>query len=124
MTDDFNTQLHIIATKIREKFDPQKIILFGSYAYGMPKKGSDIDILVIMDTVLKPYEQATLIRLFLDETLGVFYPIDIIVRTPDMIEKRLKKSDFFIKKILNEGVSYPRLIKRIGPNPEQYPETE
>ena len=36
------------ARQIAEKFDPEKIILFGSYAYGQPHEWSDVDILVVM----------------------------------------------------------------------------
>lgn len=52
----------------------------------------------------KPYEQAALIRLKVDEKFGVSFPIDIIVRSPHYVEKRLKMGDFFIKDILKEGL--------------------
>ncbi|OIN96105.1 hypothetical protein AUJ66_07395 [Candidatus Desantisbacteria bacterium CG1_02_38_46] len=83
-------QIQLLVQKIREKFEPQ---------------GSDIDLLIVMNTNLKPYKQASLIRLFLDETFGVTYPIDIIVRTPESIERRIKEGDFFIKSVLEEGAS-------------------
>lgn len=102
--DTDNLQIRLLAGKIKEKFNPQRIILFGSFAYGVPKKESDIDFLVIMKTNLKPYKQASSIRLFLDETFEINCPIDIIVRTPETIKKRLFEGDFFIKKILQEGV--------------------
>lgn len=92
-------QIRAIAKKIKEKFNPQKIIIFGSYAYGVPKKGSDIDLLVIMDTNIPVRKQAALIRYELNDTI----PIDIIVRTPQQIEERIKMGDFFIKKILRDG---------------------
>ena len=98
-------QIQLLVQKIKEKFVPQRIILFGSYANGVPAKGSDIDLLIVMNTNLKPYKQASLIRLFLDETFGVTYPIDIIVRTPESIERRIKEGDFFIKSVLEEGAS-------------------
>jgi len=104
MIDDFNSQLQTIAKNIRKKFNPQKIILFGSYAYGKPKENSDIDLLIIMNTKMKPYKQASIIRLFLDEILRVNYSIDIIVRTPEEVKKRLKQGDFFFKGILEKGV--------------------
>ncbi|MFH0924964.1 MAG: nucleotidyltransferase domain-containing protein [bacterium] len=96
--------IKLLAKKIKEKFNPQKILLFGSYAYGKPKKDSDIDLLIVMSTNLKPYKQASLIRLHIDQTYGVRYPIDIIVRTPEEIRERVQEGDFFIKKILQEGV--------------------
>ncbi|MCP4651834.1 MAG: nucleotidyltransferase domain-containing protein [Candidatus Omnitrophica bacterium] len=92
------------ARLVKNEFRAQKVILFGSQAYGDPSISSDLDILIIMDTKLKPYKQAALIRMFIDGKLGVKYPMDLIVRTPEQIEKRLKTGDFFIKKIVKEGI--------------------
>ena len=55
-------QIQLLVQKIREKFEPQRIILFGSHANGVPTKGSDIDLLIVMNTNLKPYKQSSLIR--------------------------------------------------------------
>jgi predicted nucleotidyltransferase len=47
------------AREVAKRFDPDKIILFGSYAYGTPHEDSDVDILVVMparnttDTAIK-----------------------------------------------------------------------
>jgi predicted nucleotidyltransferase len=95
-----DTQIQSLSKKIKEKFNPQKIILFGSYAYGKPEKGSDIDLLIVMDTDISVREQAVLIR----KELKGLIPIDIIVRTPQQIEERLKLGDFFIRKIMREGI--------------------
>jgi len=97
-------QLRVITEKIRSCFNPIKIILFGSHAYGKATFTSDLDLFVIMKTNLKFHKQAALIRLKLDETVGVVCPIDIIVRTPDVVERRLKEGDFFIKTIMEKGV--------------------
>jgi predicted nucleotidyltransferase len=40
--------IHAVAEQIAAKFQPEKIILFGSYAYGQPKAESDVDLLVVM----------------------------------------------------------------------------
>lgn len=95
-----NLQIRELANKIREKFNPEKIILFGSYACGKLHKGSDIDLLIIMDTKNQVKEQAFLIR----RELKGLIPIDIIVRTPKQVEERIKLGDFFIKNILQKGV--------------------
>lgn len=89
-----------MAEFIKEKFNPQKIILFGSHAYGKPDKKSDIDFLVIMDTDLPVKEQAFLIRRELRTTI----PVDIIVRTPQQVKKRIALGDFFIKRVLEKGI--------------------
>lgn len=89
-----------MAEFIRKNFNPQKIILFGSYAYGKPDRKSDVDLFIIMDTDISLRKQASLIRSELTSSI----PIDIIVRTPQQVEKRLKLGDFFIKKIVKDGV--------------------
>jgi predicted nucleotidyltransferase len=89
-----------IVKLIKDKFDAKKVILFGSYAYGTPEKGSDVDLFIIMDTKISVREQAFFIRRELKESI----PIDIIVRTPEQVEERIKLGDFFIKKIMNDGI--------------------
>ncbi len=85
--------------KIVQRFKPQKVILFGSFAYGKPSEGSDVDILVIMNTSLRPVEQAIKIR----RIVRAPFPLDLIVRTPKQIEERLSMGDFFIKEVLKKG---------------------
>ncbi|MCI4625205.1 MAG: nucleotidyltransferase domain-containing protein [Candidatus Magnetoovum sp. WYHC-5] len=65
--------------KIISNFNPEKIILFGSFAYGHPDFNSDIDLLVVMNTALPPYERAVPIRKALRD---IGFPFDIIVKTP------------------------------------------
>jgi len=95
-----NVQISTLTKTIKEKFNPQRIILFGSYGYGAPTEGSDIDLFVIMDTSLPVKKQAFLIRRELKSEV----PIDVIVRTPEQVEERLKLGDFFIKKVMEQGV--------------------
>ncbi|MCX7661924.1 MAG: nucleotidyltransferase domain-containing protein [Candidatus Omnitrophica bacterium] len=71
-------EIKTYAQKIRERFKPEKIILFGSYAYGKPKKDSDVDLLVIMNTKLKPLEQAVIIR----REIPANFALDLLVRRP------------------------------------------
>jgi predicted nucleotidyltransferase len=85
--------------RIAQTFKPQKVILFGSYAYGKPQEASDVDILVVMDTPLRSTEQAIQIR----KTIRAPFPLDLIVRTPQEIKNRLLMGDFFIKEIFSKG---------------------
>ena len=87
------------ALQIAKKFKPQKIILFGSYAYGKPKKESDVDMLVIMSFEGKGSRKASEILIETDPR----FPIDLLVRTPDQIERRLELGDFFIREITQKG---------------------
>jgi len=59
---DIEIYLKEIINKIITEFSPQKIILFGSYAYGHPTADSDIDLLIVMDTDLMPHKRAVPVR--------------------------------------------------------------
>ena len=94
-------QLQQLARTIRDKFNPDRILLFGSRAYGVPDRSSDIDLLVIMNTRVSVREQAYLIR----RELRSSEPIDIMVRTPEQVAERVRLGDFFMKQILEKGVA-------------------
>lgn len=85
--------------KIAKKFSPKRIILFGSHAYGNPGKDSDVDILVIMATILPPVEQAVEIRKFVDFPFSV----DLLVRTPEQVEQRIALGDPFFREVMGKG---------------------
>jgi predicted nucleotidyltransferase len=94
-----------IVKQIAEQFHPEKIILFGSYAYGKPRPESDVDLLVVMDTPLRNREQAAQIARALDYHFG----LDVLVRTPQQIFERISLGDFFIQEIMERGkVLYAR----------------
>lgn len=70
-----------MAQKLIAEFQPEKVILFGSYAWGIPDKYSDVDLLVIVDySELSDYERAVLAHACLSE---VDVPKDVIVKTRD-----------------------------------------
>ena len=85
--------------KIAKRFKPEKIILFGSYGYGSPKKNSDVDLLIIIDSKKRPVDLAIQIR----SEIPAPFPVDLLVRTPEQIEERLSMDDFFIKEIVTRG---------------------
>lgn len=93
------------ADQIIKKFDPEKIILFGSYTFGNAVPESDADLLIIMNSNKPSWEKSIEVSLALTHT----FPIDIIVITPEEIDKRIKAGDFFIDDILKKGrVLYER----------------
>lgn len=105
--DEIKTQANIII----KKFNPEKIILFGSYANGSPTLESDVDLLVIVKTNKSTLQLSSEIALSLDHS----FPLDIVVRTPKQIENRLHNGDFFLEDIINYGkVVYERTGKRMG----------
>lgn len=96
-----NDDVKKLALKIGEKFKPQKVIVFGSWAWGTPHKDSDVDFCVIKNTD-NTRREALQINLFLTPRE---YPMDILVYTPDYVTKRLQMGDLFTKKIINEGLT-------------------
>jgi len=89
-----------VVRQIIEKFKPQRIILFGSYASGIPHPESDVDLLVIMDTPLRESEQAYQICREIDYLFG----LDLLVITPERLQQRLEWGDSFLKEITQQGV--------------------
>ena len=95
-----------IVQRIVEKFRAEKIVLFGSYAKGAPNRDSDVDLLVVMDSMESMSQR---IRRVTEVAKVRFLPMDIVVRTPAEIDERLAKGDFFIADILSTGkVLYQR----------------
>ncbi len=88
-----------LAEKIAKHFQPEKIILFGSFAYGEPTEDSDVDMLVVMPFEGRAPKMAT--KIWMKTRPG--FPIDIMVRRPEEIEERLEKGDFFLKEIIEKG---------------------
>ena len=87
--------------KIVETLKPEKIIIFGSYAYGKPTPDSDVDLLVIMKTRANTKERYLAVSRVLRPRQ---FPVDIIVKTPGELNKALKnKGNFFIREIVERG---------------------
>jgi uncharacterized protein len=86
------------ARQVAERFGPEKIILFGSYAYGTPHQDSDVDILVIMPAS-NELSKAAQISIAIDPP----FPLDIIVRTPKNMAWRLAEGDSFLREITSKG---------------------
>ncbi len=88
-----------ICDRIITVFQPEKIILFGSQAYGKPTPESDIDLLVVM-----PYEGGAMgqaVKIL--TTLKLCLPLDLLVRSSEEIQERIKIGDRFIKEIAEKG---------------------
>lgn len=79
-------------------YQPERIILFGSYAYGQPQEDSDVDLLVIKKTTDHFHERQKKARLLLKSTI----PVDIFVFTPEEFEEA-KQSNPFIKEAVEMG---------------------
>lgn len=88
-----------ITRTIVEKFQPEKIILFGSWAWGKPNPNSDVDFFIV-----KEAEGSTraIARAIDGSIFPRPFPIDVIVYTPKQAD-RSAKTDFFIRNILQKG---------------------
>jgi predicted nucleotidyltransferase len=98
------------ARRIAERFQPEKIILFGSYAYGEPHNESDVDLLVVMRTK-NAIDQSIRIKMAFKR----LFSLDLIVRTPWQIERGLKDDDWFLREIIEKGkVLYEAPDRAVG----------
>lgn len=88
-----------IVNKAAKEVKPLKIILFGSYAYGQPNKDSDVDLLFIKDTKLSRIKRYS----WVSDKIERLFPMDILVKTPAEIKKRLAMGDPFYKEIFKKG---------------------
>jgi len=93
-------KISAIINKIAQDYDPDKIILFGSYATGNADENSDLDLLVIKDTDLPRPLRTVQVRKLL---YGSMVPIDLIVYTPKEIKESEKNKFSFIHDVLNTG---------------------
>ena len=101
-----------IAQHIAQQFNPERIILFGSYAYGRPTAESDVDLLVVMD---KPVdEMETMVEIAKSLPILTF-GVDVIVRSRKTLERRKKLGDWFLREVAQKGkVLYERTDQSIG----------
>ena len=98
---EINKQLKKITQKIVREFKPEKIILFGSYAWGKPDSNSDVDLFVVKESKKQSINRERELRQLL---FGHdFPPMDILVYTPKEVKKRLSMRDFFIEDVLAKG---------------------
>lgn len=92
-------RIESLSKQIAKEFRPDRIILFGSYAYGDPNDDSDVDILVILPFTGKPARKAIEIR----AKINPHIPVDLMVRTPQQVEERVAMNDWFMREIVEKG---------------------
>jgi uncharacterized protein len=98
------------ARQVAERFRPEKIILFGSYAYGTPHADSDVDLLVIMPT-RNQHDQAFKIRC----AVPAQFPMDLLVFKPQQVKWRLEERESFLTEVMTKGkVLYEKNDSRVG----------
>ncbi len=89
-----------IVSKLKAEYQPEKIILFGSYASGKAGWDSDIDLLIVKNSNRRRDERDIEVRRLLE---GIKFPLDIFVYTSQEVKKFYKLEGSFIKKIFDKG---------------------
>jgi predicted nucleotidyltransferase len=97
---DLNREIESVTEQIVEKYNPEKIILFGSAVRGELSADSDVDILIIKkDTPLYGADRIRQLSRLIERNI----PIDFLVYRPEEFEKRIEMGDPFLKAIVKEG---------------------
>ena len=98
-------EIRKLAREIVRGFNPERIILFGSYAYGKPAPYSDVDLLVIMKFEGKPFWKS----LEIINRIEPDFSTDLLARRPDDTERRYDQGDPLIREAIDRGkVLYER----------------
>src|SRR3989344_6101805 len=95
----FETEIKKITAAIVKKYNPEKIILFGSLARSQPKPDSDIDLFIIKNTKEKFHHRIGDVLNIVDYDS----PLEPLVYTPQELKKRISLGDFFIEEVLTTG---------------------
>lgn len=103
MKKEVRRTLSEIVEKLKIEYKPQKIILFGSYAYGNPREDSDLDLLILKNTNSRRVDRYVRVKKI------IYNPnrritISPLVLTPKELAHRLRMGDDFIKEIIQKGV--------------------
>ncbi len=99
---EVSSTIQEMVEKIVAEYAPEKIILFGSYAYGTPREDSDIDLFIIKETSEKFLDRCIEVRRILSDPKRIT-PLEVFVLTPEEVRDRLRRGDQFIKEIVERG---------------------
>ena len=88
--------------KLIEEYKPEKVILFGSYAYGEPTEDSDVDLLIIKNTDKRHIDRWIEVKKLLRDVTRDL-PVSPLVYTEKELEERIAIKDFFIQEIFETG---------------------
>ena len=88
-----------VVNQIVAGFHPKKVILFGSYAYGVPNSDSDLDLLVVLEDVDNPLRTAARISAEIDHPV----PIDIVVFDANVLLDAVARKAVFATEITSRG---------------------
>lgn len=94
------SSIRTVIRQIVDAFHPRKIVLFGSYAHGQPRQRSDVDLLIVMPSKKRAVDRAIEVT----KALRFYpFPMDIMVRTPAEVQRRLRMGDPFFTDVMAKG---------------------
>ncbi len=97
-----NDLISKLVERLKEEYQPEKIILYGSYAYGQPDRESDIDLLIIKETKERPIDRRIAVRRLVSD-IRRKVPFSSLVVTPEELVQRLEIGDDFFIEITRRG---------------------
>ncbi|MCK9413952.1 MAG: nucleotidyltransferase domain-containing protein [Prolixibacteraceae bacterium] len=101
-----SNKINEIVSRIATRFNPEKIILFGSYANGIPKHDSDLDLLIVQETDLPIHQRGFDIRMSLR---GTMIPMDILIYTKSEFNLEKDRNHSFLNSAMkNSKILYER----------------
>lgn len=92
-------QIQSVCDEIARRFRPERIILFGSYAYGTPTEDSDVDLLVVLPFEGRRAKKAVEIR----SAVYAGFAMDLIPITLERLQHRIEIEDFFLREVVEKG---------------------
>lgn len=95
-------EIEAIVKRIGEGYQPLKVILFGSHAWGQPTEDSDIDLLIVKETSDRFIDRWVAIRELIADPARRF-PVEPIVLTPQELDRRIERGDQFFQRIVTHG---------------------
>jgi len=101
------TEIEALVARIVALLEPERVIVFGSYAKGVATPRSDLDLMVVKDTPLPPARRADGVRPLIERSL---VPVDVHVYTPEEIEEYGREPLSFVDSVIKTGrVLYERV---------------
>lgn len=92
--------LAAITKQVVERFNPRRVLVFGSYARGEAGPESDLDLFIEMETDRRPPERAA-------DVAALFglrpWPLDVVVYTPEEVERLRGRGGTLLARIEREG---------------------
>lgn len=91
-----------MVAKLVSGYGPERVILFGSYAWGTPDGDSDIDLFIVKNTPERFIDRWTTVRRILSDRHRMV-GLDVLVLTPSEVSERLSVGDQFVRQIVERG---------------------